>query len=341
MKNIFIRILEYFLGPYDLAVAWESCSLRKKTIIFTNFRLGEGKYIYCIPKLSVRINKFNISKKYCDLTLRFEDDYDFTVSASNYPDKEHIIVDGITFNAIRKIMGPSELDNWSSNVPVHVDIYNDINWTPANLVPVGNLELTAESFRNALISRNHMGTIIEPTQKVKDFILETEDETFYQNKGLIIKRLKRAVNINISTNRPHMGASSLTCQLIKNAILVPDKTFRRKFIEALMALITENYYHTAKDDIMQLYVNMVETGPNTYGLEDGARLYFGKSFEDLSKLEVAVMSYLLSNPVHFYNAVLKNAKLLHMKLPAYLDQIKGMSPAYIDFAPPLGRYMLR
>lgn len=76
----------------------------------------------------------------------------------------------------------------------------------------------------------------------------------------------------------------------------------------------------------------MEMGPNTYGLNDGARLYFGKKFDDLSEIELAVMSYLISNPVHFYKAVQNNAKLLHMKLPAYLAQIKGLSPDYIDFA---------
>lgn len=331
----------HFLDPYNITIDWSTSVVRKKSIIFEDFKVIENDVAYMFSKLVVTINRYNMIKHHYDVTISFGDDYGFSINFCNYPDNERVIISSIRFNDIRKILGKSLLDNWESNEPVTVKLDSVISWTPAKLQSVGNLILDRNTLYTALEHRKHFGSHVTVTQKVKDFILDTEDDEFYSHNGMLVPRIKRAIDVNIKTKRPCMGASSLTCQLMKNSLLTPEKTFRRKIIEAILALIAENKYGLSKDDIMQLYVDMVETGPDTYGLDDGARLYFGKSFEDLNELEVAVMSYLLCNPVNFYDAVKNDSKLLRMKLPAYLSQIKGLTPNYIDFAPPLGRYMLK
>lgn len=128
-------------------------------------------------------------------------------------------------------------------------------------------------------------------------VLAVEDRRFYDHFGIDPIGLARAMYTNIKSRRWVQGGSTITQQLAKNLFLTPDKTLRRKVQEALLALIIE--YKHSKDDILTSYLNRVYFGSGAYGIDAAARTYFGKSAEDLTLWEGAVIAGLLKAPSRF------------------------------------------
>ena len=106
--------------------------------------------------------------------------------------------------------------------------------------------------------------------------------------ALILFGIARAMIRNIKAGRVVQGASTLTQQLVKNAFLSSEKTFKRKAIEAMMAFQLERKY--SKEEILTLYLNEIYFGHGAYGLAAGAELYFDKDPKDLTLAECAYVS---------------------------------------------------
>ena len=104
-------------------------------------------------------------------------------------------------------------------------------------------------------------TVLEAVPKVLvDAIIATEDRTFYSHEGISIRGTLRALWLDIRTKSLAAGGSTLTQQLVKNLYLNPERTFRRKAREALMALLIEMRY--SKEQILELYLNEIYLGQN-------------------------------------------------------------------------------
>lgn len=117
--------------------------------------------------------------------------------------------------------------------------------------------------------------------------LAVEDRQFYTHAGLSLKGILRALQINLQSDETP-GGSTITQQLIKNALLNKDKTMERKAKEALLALMVETYY--TKDEILEMYFNEVGYGGPTYGIEEASQYYFNKSVSQLSLGEAALLA---------------------------------------------------
>ena len=128
-------------------------------------------------------------------------------------------------------------------------------------------------------------------------VIATEDRRFYSHFGIDPIGLARAAFINLRAGRVVQGGSTLTQQLAKNLFLTPDRTFKRKIQEMLLALWLEHRF--TKDQILEIYLNRVYLGAGTYGVDAAARRYFNKPAKDLSLYEAAVIAGLLRAPTRF------------------------------------------
>jgi len=128
----------------------------------------------------------------------------------------------------------------------------------------------------------------------RDALVAGEDSSFYRHTGIDFKGIARAVVHDVRTFRLAQGASTLTQQLARNLFLHPDKTFRRKVLEMLLAMEIERHY--TKEEILRFYCNQVYMGHGRYGLEAASRHYFDVPARDLSLGQAATLVGLLQRP---------------------------------------------
>ena len=129
-------------------------------------------------------------------------------------------------------------------------------------------------------------------------IIIAEDSTFPFHKGLELTEVKAAIEAAVRRGKRIRGGSTLTQQLVKNLFLTRDRTALRKAVELLLTFHVESVL--SKPEIFELYTNVIEWGPNVYGLEAAARHYFGRSPGDLQPLEMVYLATLIPNPVRYH-----------------------------------------
>ena len=132
---------------------------------------------------------------------------------------------------------------------------------------------------------------------VPNAFIAIEDRRFREHLGLDPIGLVRAAGQNFAAGHVVQGGSTLTQQLAKNLFLQPARTFERKMQEALLALYLESRY--SKDQILTLYLNRVYFGAGVYGIEAAAERFFGKSANQLSLTEAAMLAGSVKAPARF------------------------------------------
>jgi membrane peptidoglycan carboxypeptidase len=138
--------------------------------------------------------------------------------------------------------------------------------------------------------------------------IAVEDKHFYQHHGVDWGRVIKAGIIDVIARRPAQGASTITEQLAKIAILqTPQKTILRKLREAMVATAIESKY--TKDEILQLYLNSIYYGHHATGVEAAAQVYFGKHAKDLTLGEASLLAGLPNGPSYFDPALHKDRAL--------------------------------
>jgi penicillin-binding protein 1C len=126
--------------------------------------------------------------------------------------------------------------------------------------------------------------------------LAAEDAEFYTHPGFSVRGMFRALKKNLSEGKLQ-GGSTITQQLVKNALLSSEKTFVRKIRELIVSVGVELNF--TKDEILEMYLNEVNYGGNIYGVSEAARQYFGKDVKDLSLTESALIAGLPQSPTKF------------------------------------------
>ncbi len=125
-----------------------------------------------------------------------------------------------------------------------------------------------------------------------------EDKEFYSHSGLSWRGILRALKHNfLNPDKPQMGGSTLTQQLVKNALLNSEKTWKRKIREAILALLVEMKF--SKNEILQMYFNEVPYGGTAYGSEEAAQKYFGKHVWEINPAEAALLAGLTRAPTKY------------------------------------------
>lgn len=143
---------------------------------------------------------------------------------------------------------------------------------------------------------------------LRNAVIAAEDKRFYQHWGVDVWGVARAVVGNIVAGGVQSGASTITQQVAKNFYLSSEKTFARKFNEALLAYKIEQ--SLSKDKILELYFNQIYLGQRAYGFASAAQIYFNKDVRELTLAEAAMLAGLPKAP-SAYNPIVnpERAKL--------------------------------
>ena len=159
---------------------------------------------------------------------------------------------------------------------------------------------------------------------MKKAILAAEDDRFYQHGGIDYMGVLRAAYSNFVSGGVRQGASTITMQVARNFFLTKERTFSRKFNEALLSFKIE--HNLSKDEILQLYINQIYLGQRAYGFAAAAQVYFGKPLDKLSLAEMAVLAGLPKAP-SAYNPVVnpKRAKLRQLYVLRRMHELGDIS----------------
>src|SRR5437763_8630204 len=134
-------------------------------------------------------------------------------------------------------------------------------------------------------------------EHVRNAFIAAEDKRFYQHKGVDERGLIRAFIGNLAQSGRPQGGSTITQQIVKNLLVGEDLTYERKIREMVVASRVE---HTlSKDEILELYLNSVYLGRNSWGIELASRSYFGKPAKELTLEEGALLAGLTKGPNYF------------------------------------------
>jgi 1A family penicillin-binding protein len=187
-----------------------------------------------------------------------------------------ILFIGIIYFATQ-VPSPNELTNRSTAAATKIydrdgellyDIYEDQNRTPIKLSDV--------------------------PEHVKKATIAIEDKDFYKHSGFSLTGLIRGLIIEPLLHRNFQGGSTLTQQLVKNALLSGERTLPRKAKEFILSIQVERTY--TKDQILEMYLNEIPYGGTAYGIESAANLYFGKHASELNLAESSLLAGLPQRP---------------------------------------------
>lgn len=128
-------------------------------------------------------------------------------------------------------------------------------------------------------------------------VMAIEDRRFHYHFGVDPVGLARAMFVNLRRGKFVQGGSTLTQQLAKNLFLAPERTFRRKMQEVVLALWLEAKF--SKQQILEMYLNRVYFGAGAYGVDAAARRYFDKSARQVTVSEAAILAGLLKAPSRY------------------------------------------
>ncbi|MBU0723638.1 MAG: PBP1A family penicillin-binding protein [Alphaproteobacteria bacterium] len=137
-------------------------------------------------------------------------------------------------------------------------------------------------------------TVAQMPPEMAQAIVAIEDRRFYEHIGIDIWGIGRAAMTNVAAGGIRQGGSTLTQQLAKMRFLTPERSFKRKIQEAMLALWLES--RLTKDQILALYLNEAYYGAGAYGIDAAARRYFGKSARGMTLAESAMLAGLVRAP---------------------------------------------
>lgn len=130
-------------------------------------------------------------------------------------------------------------------------------------------------------------------------VLTSEDPSFLTHRGFINEAFKQSIAKNIRTKKFSRGASTISMQLIKNVFLTREKTLSRKLEEILLVYILENNHISTKQRMLEVYFNIIEWGPNVYGIGEASQFYFQKNPSDLTLNECLFLATIIPKPKGF------------------------------------------
>ncbi len=133
-------------------------------------------------------------------------------------------------------------------------------------------------------------------------IVLSEDWSFYQHDGIDLEQMKVAIN-EMLEKKKFRGASTITQQMVKNVFLTNERTLWRKLHEIVLAQKVEK--ELSKDRILEVYLNVIEFGPDIYGIDQAAHHYFKKYPSGLNPKEAAFLAMLLPSPKKYYRSFKK------------------------------------
>ncbi len=183
-----------------------------------------------------------------------------------------------------------------------------------NLPKIDKLETYQFKQTTKILDRNDhlIGTLgkerrtFVPYAKIPPFVIDSfvaaEDNKFWTHGGIDYIGMGRAFFANLRAGHTKEGASTITQQVVKNMLLTPERSFKRKIQEIVLARRVEKAL--TKQEIISLYVNQIDFGRNRYGVEEAALYYFGKHIKDVNVGEAALLASMPKSPESFARALI-------------------------------------
>src|SRR4051794_38701821 len=169
------------------------------------------------------------------------------------------------------------------------------SWSPSLVTQLydknGNVFTTFARQRRVMLKQSEIPKVLETA------LLASEDSNFYQHGGIDALGIARAALTDIRSGRVKEGASTITMQLSRTLYLSRERTWRRKVEEAFVAVELEKSY--TKQQILTLYLNLVNLGHGNYGVEAASRYYFGKPATKLTLSEAAMLVGIIPAPSRY------------------------------------------
>lgn len=200
---------------------------------------------------------------------------------------------------------PGRTNQSRSVIRISCDIHNNnISALTANGIQLESFTLEPEVLSNDPSSKAGKRQTVRYTEippVLVHAILSIEDHRFFQHSGVDVFGIARALLRNAGDEHVGQGGSTITQQLVKNTYLSPDRTLERKYAEAMLSIALER--RLSKEDIFALYCNEVYLGQRgavtVRGVEEAARVYFGKEMKDLSLAEAATLAGMIQGPIRY------------------------------------------
>jgi monofunctional biosynthetic peptidoglycan transglycosylase len=182
-----------------------------------------------------------------------------------------------------------------------------------SLYSVANPPLTGLIMYRALVSGHRVEPLrfvpIEQVPRdVQRMFVKVEDYTFYEHHGLDLQAIRDAYDLNRRLGRVYWGGSTITQQLARTLFLTPQRTYLRKYLEAIAALEMELVL--SKQRILELYVNYIEFGRGVFGLGTAAFHYYGKPVGRLTRDQARRLVALVASPIRFGVDTLEGSRAL-------------------------------
>lgn len=199
---------------------------------------------------------------------------------------------------------PNNTDGYPAIVRVTFDPAGRIIELTGDEISLDSFTLAPESLTNDAVmksgARSQLAFKDIPPVLIQA-ITSIEDRRFFDHHGLDIFGVARALLRNAGDERMGQGGSTITQQLIKNTYLTPERTLRRKYAEAMLAFTLER--RLSKEDIFALYCNEIYLGQRgvvaVRGVDQAARIFFGKELKDLSLPEAATIAGMIQSPARY------------------------------------------
>ena len=184
------------------------------------------------------------------------------------------------------------------------------------------------------IHKNITRTVVdndEISENIKNAVIAIEDKFFYEHNGIVLKSIARAIrdqalNMFGIISKSSGGGSTITQQVVKNTLLTPERTIRRKIKEWILAVRMDS--QLSKDEILKEYLNEVPLGGTVYGVEEACRRFFGKKAIDVTVAEAAYIAAVINRPT-YYSPYGQNREALEDRknLVLFLMREQGMLSA--------------
>jgi penicillin-binding protein 1A len=147
---------------------------------------------------------------------------------------------------------------------------------------------------NLFAEKRFLSSLGEMPPFLPKAFLAAEDSSFYVHEGVDPIAILRAFLRNLQAGGARQGGSTITQQIVKRLLLTPERSFKRKIKEAILAYRLERYL--TKDEILTIYLNQIYLGSRAYGVEAAARTFFGVHVKDLTLAQAAVLAGLPPAP---------------------------------------------
>lgn len=179
--------------------------------------------------------------------------------------------------------------------------YGNVNLTYPNDTFTYNAYLDGKLMRRIALNEGNPNYIKykDVPEEVINCILYSEDPSFFRHKGFLESATKESLIKNLKEKRFARGGSTISMQLVKNLFLNQNKNLMRKAEEAILVWLIEQNGIISKERMLEIYVNVIEWGPDVYGLSEASRYYFDKSPNRLTPEEAIYLAMIIPRPRKF------------------------------------------